>query len=86
MAGSSFYDQIAANRRNSFLMAALVVVLLGMLGFAIGWAVFGDPSGGVIALVSHDVPLSAVLRRDAQSSALSWIRMTSVRVPSMSRW
>ena len=51
MAGSSFYDQIAANRRNSFLMAALVVVLLGLLGFAIGWAVFGDPSGGVIALV-----------------------------------
>ena len=52
MAGSSFYDQIAANRRNSFLMAALVVVLLGLLGFAIGWAVFGDPSGGVIALVA----------------------------------
>ena len=34
MAGTSFYDQIAANRRNAFLMAALVVVLLaGPLGF-----------------------------------------------------
>lgn len=49
MAGQSFYDQIAANRRNSFLMAALVVVLLGLLGFTVGWAVLGDPAGGVLA-------------------------------------
>ncbi|MGH2477309.1 MAG: M48 family metalloprotease [Candidatus Limnocylindrales bacterium] len=48
MAGSSFYDQIAANRRNSFLMAAFVVVLLGLLGFAIGFAVFGSPEGGAL--------------------------------------
>ncbi len=47
MAGNTFYDQISANRRNSFLMAALVVVLLGLLGFAIGWAMFGSPEGGV---------------------------------------
>ena len=47
MAGS-FYDQIAANRRNSFLMAGLVVVLLGMLGFAIGFAIFGSLGGGVL--------------------------------------
>ncbi len=47
MASSSFYDQIAANRRNSFLMAALVVVLLGLLGFAIGYAVFGDVVAGI---------------------------------------
>ncbi len=52
MAATTFYNQIAANKRNSFLMAALVVVVLGLLGFAIGWAVFGDPSGGVIALVA----------------------------------
>ncbi|MEO5884166.1 MAG: M48 family metallopeptidase [Candidatus Limnocylindrales bacterium] len=49
MAGRSFYDQIAANRRNSFLLTALVVVLLGLLGFTIGWAVLGDPSGGLVA-------------------------------------
>ncbi len=49
MAGSSFYDQIAANRRNSFVMAAFVVVLLGLLGFAIGFAVSGEPAGGVVA-------------------------------------
>jgi len=49
VAGSSFYDQIAANRRNSFLMAAFVVVLLGLLGFTIGFAVSGEPAGGVVA-------------------------------------
>ncbi|MEA2577756.1 MAG: heat shock protein HtpX, partial [Chloroflexota bacterium] len=49
MAGTSFYDQIAANRRNSFLMAAFVVALLALLGFAIGYAVSGEPAGGVVA-------------------------------------
>ncbi len=44
MAGSSFYDQISANRRNSFLMALLVVVLLAALGFSIGYAIFGSPA------------------------------------------
>ena len=47
MAGTSFYDQIAANRRNSFLMAAFVVVLLGLLGFTIGFGLSGEPAGGV---------------------------------------
>ena len=49
MARATFYDQIAANRRNSFLMAAFVVALLGLLGFAIGFAVSGEPAGGVAA-------------------------------------
>ena len=48
MATTTFYQQIAANRRNSFLMAAFVIVLLGLLGFTIGWAVFGEPQGGVV--------------------------------------
>ncbi len=48
MAGSTFYDQIAANRRNSFLMAAFVVALLGVLGFFIGMVVVGDPAGGLV--------------------------------------
>ena len=42
---SSFYDQISANKRNSFLLAAFVVVLLGVLGFAIGYAIVGGPDG-----------------------------------------
>jgi heat shock protein HtpX len=51
VATGSFYGQISANKRNSFLMAALVVVVLGVLGFAIGYAVVGDPAGGVGALI-----------------------------------
>ncbi|MEX1173333.1 MAG: M48 family metalloprotease [Chloroflexota bacterium] len=51
MARSTFYDQISANKRNSFFMAAFVVALLGLLGFAIGFAAFGDPAGGVITTV-----------------------------------
>jgi heat shock protein HtpX len=47
VATGSFYGQISANKRNAFLMAALVVVVLGVLGFAIGYAVVGDPVGGV---------------------------------------
>ena len=47
---SSFYDQISANKRNSFLLAAGVVALLGVLGFAIGYAIVGDPAGGVVVI------------------------------------
>ena len=50
MAGASFYDQIAANRRNSFLMAAFVVVLLALLGATIGYAVLGSPQGALLVL------------------------------------
>ncbi|HEV7604891.1 MAG TPA: M48 family metalloprotease [Candidatus Limnocylindrales bacterium] len=49
MAPSSFYDQIATNKRNSLLMAAFVVIILGLLGFTIGYAIVGSPSGGVVA-------------------------------------
>ncbi len=47
MAGKTFYDQVSANKRNSFLLAAFVVAILGVLGFAIGYAVFGEPAAGV---------------------------------------
>jgi heat shock protein HtpX len=49
VASESFYSQIASNKRESLLMAALVVFVLGVLGFAIGYAVLGSPSGGVVA-------------------------------------
>jgi heat shock protein HtpX len=51
VATASFYGQISANKRNSFVMAALVVVVLGVLGFVIGYAVVGDPAGGIGATV-----------------------------------
>ncbi len=44
---STFYNQIGANKRNSVLLALLVVAILGLLGFLIGWAYFGDPFGGL---------------------------------------
>ena len=47
MAATSFYQQISANRRNSFLMAAFVVALLGLLGFTIGFATTGAVEGAV---------------------------------------
>ena len=46
MAGT-FYDQMAANRRNSLLLALAVVVILGALGFSIGYALTGSPAGGL---------------------------------------
>jgi heat shock protein HtpX len=44
---SSFYGQISANKRNSLLMAAFVVAIFAVLGFTIGYAMFGTPAGGV---------------------------------------
>jgi heat shock protein HtpX len=47
VADSSFYQQISANRRNSFLMAAFVVILLALLGLTIGYAVSGSAEGAL---------------------------------------
>jgi heat shock protein HtpX len=51
VATRSFYSQISANRRNSFLLAAVVVILFGLLGFTIGYAIVGSTAGalGVMA-------------------------------------
>jgi heat shock protein HtpX len=47
VAATSFYGQISANRRNAFLLALLVVLILGALGFSVGYALTGDPTGAV---------------------------------------
>ena len=57
---ASFYSQVSANRRNSFLLVLVIVALLAALGFAIGYGTTGVPEGGlgwlgifgVIAIVS----------------------------------
>jgi heat shock protein HtpX len=41
------YEQIRKNRRASWLLMGLVVALLAMLGFAIGYATIGGTSGGI---------------------------------------
>jgi heat shock protein HtpX len=46
----TFYTQIAANRRNSFLLSLLVVLLFAALGFAIGYAISGDASGALFVM------------------------------------
>jgi heat shock protein HtpX len=45
MAAVTFYAQKAANRRNSVVLALVVVLLLAVLGFVIGYALTGDPAG-----------------------------------------
>ncbi len=47
---ATFYDQISANRRNSVLLALVVVVLFGALGFAIGYGITGSASGALAAM------------------------------------
>ena len=44
---TTFYSQIGANKRNSVLLAVLVVLILGVLGLFIGWALFGDPRAAI---------------------------------------
>ncbi|MEW5991205.1 MAG: M48 family metallopeptidase [Chloroflexota bacterium] len=48
MAEQTFYAQQSANRRNSVLLALIVVALLAVLGFTIGFALTGDPVGAAI--------------------------------------
>ncbi len=46
---SSFYGQIGANKRNSFVLAGALVGLLGLVGFTVGYAIVGTPAGGLVA-------------------------------------
>ncbi|HLQ47489.1 MAG TPA: M48 family metalloprotease, partial [Candidatus Dormibacteraeota bacterium] len=46
----TFYNQIAENKRKSFLLALIVVALFGALGFSIGYAVTGSASGAGVAM------------------------------------
>ena len=48
MAEKTFFAQQSANRRNSVLLAAVVVAILAALGFAIGYALTGDPAGAAV--------------------------------------
>src|SRR5690242_4626909 len=47
----TFYDQIAANRRNSIALALAVIALFAVLGFAIGYAISGSASGAIAVMV-----------------------------------
>jgi heat shock protein HtpX len=60
VAGSTFYDQIGANRRNSFLLALIVVALLAALGFAIGYGLSGELAAG-LGVTAFAVALGSVM-------------------------
>jgi heat shock protein HtpX len=47
----TFYKQIAANKRNSFLLTLIIVVLFALLGFSIGFAIGGDVASAVFVMV-----------------------------------
>ncbi|HWP63082.1 MAG TPA: M48 family metallopeptidase [Candidatus Binatia bacterium] len=57
---TTFYHQIAANRRNSVLLAGLVALLLAALGFVIGYLLSGRPAGAV-AVTLFAVLLAVVM-------------------------
>jgi heat shock protein HtpX len=46
----TFYNQIAANKRKSFLLALIVVALFAALGFSIGFAISGEVAGALAAM------------------------------------
>jgi heat shock protein HtpX len=46
----TFYNQIADNRRKSVLLALVVILLFGALGFSIGYAISGDPVGAIATM------------------------------------
>jgi len=48
---ATFYSQIGANKRNSFLLALVVIVLLGLLGSAIGYAMTGSTAGALAVTI-----------------------------------
>jgi heat shock protein HtpX len=46
----TFYEQIASNRRRSWLLVAVVAIVLAALGFAIGFGASGELAGGYVAI------------------------------------
>jgi len=51
MTATSFYQQQAANRRNSILLVLVVALILAALGFVIGYAIGGNVETAVIVLI-----------------------------------
>jgi heat shock protein HtpX len=45
VARESFYSQISANKRESLLLAAFVILVFAALGFSIGYAITGSAAG-----------------------------------------
>lgn len=79
---ATFYDQIGANRRNSVLLALVVVLLLGVLGLFIGWAVTGAqeaalPSMAIALAVGFGASLFSFYAGDSVVLGISGARQVS---------
>ncbi len=73
---TTFQQQIGANRRNSLLLALAVILILGLLGLLIGWAVTGDPRAALPSMaLAIGVGLAASLFSYFSGDAL--VLMTS---------
>ncbi|MFI5254470.1 MAG: zinc metalloprotease HtpX [Candidatus Limnocylindrales bacterium] len=59
-ARQTFYAQIAANKRQSVVLAFIVILILGLLGFAIGYGLTGSTAASVPILIGV-VVVSALL-------------------------
>ncbi|HET9346247.1 MAG TPA: M48 family metalloprotease [Candidatus Limnocylindrales bacterium] len=46
----TFYNQISANKRNSFLLTLIIVILFALLGFSIGYAFGGDIASALVVM------------------------------------
>src|SRR5664279_4239090 len=51
MASTTFYNEKAANQRNSVFLVLVVLVLFGLLGGTIGYALTGSQAGAIGAIV-----------------------------------
>jgi heat shock protein HtpX len=86
---NTFYDQIASNRRNSFLLAIAVVALLAALGFSIGYALTGDPAGalfttGIAVLVGSVMSAGSYFAGDQLVLAASQAKqVTEAQAPQL---
>jgi heat shock protein HtpX len=56
----TFYNQIRDNRRKSVLLALIVVLLFGALGFSIGFAISGEVAGA-LAVMGIALAIGALL-------------------------
>ena len=46
----TFYNQISANKRNSFLLTLIIVLLFALLGFSIGYAFGGEIASALLVM------------------------------------
>jgi heat shock protein HtpX len=85
----TFFNQIAENKRKSFLLSLIVVALFAALGFSIGVAATGEWSGGIFVtvialLVGGGIALASYFGGDALVLKVSGAHETdATRTPQL---